>query len=85
MDLSNNQLCGLEPWTGRGAYVAKGATALADALRINGGLTSVSLLGNNFNKKAAQMLLQIKAEKPKEAAAERRMMKEYLVKEQKKG
>ena len=61
--MSNNQLCDLD-FMGRGAYVAKGTTALADALRINGGLTSVSLLGNNLNKKAAQMLLQIKAEKP---------------------
>ena len=43
---------------------SNGAAALAPGLAANGGLTSISLLGNKFDKEAAQMLLQIKAEKP---------------------
>ncbi len=45
LDLSGNQLCGLD-FNGRGTYTAEGITAIADALRINGGLTSLNLSSN---------------------------------------
>jgi len=48
LDLSYNQLCGLDgayttltPGLIRGAYTAVGITAIADALRVNGSLTTV--------------------------------------------
>ena len=37
---------------------------MADALRVNGGLTSVNLLSNKMDAESATMLLKIKAEKP---------------------
>jgi hypothetical protein len=40
LNLSYNQLCGLDS-SGRGTYAAVGITAIADALRVNGGLTEV--------------------------------------------
>jgi len=47
LDLSGNQLCGLDLY-GRGTYTAEGITAIADALRVNGGLTSINLSGNQL-------------------------------------
>jgi len=44
LDLSNNSLCGVNVY--RGTYTAEGITAIADALRVNGALTSVKLWGN---------------------------------------
>ena len=41
-----------------------GIQAIADALRVTGSLTSVSLLGNKFDVETASMLLKIKEEKP---------------------
>jgi NLR family CARD domain-containing protein 3 len=48
IDLSDNQLCGI--WTDYDDknYTAEGITAIADALRVNGGLTSFNLSGNNL-------------------------------------
>ena len=40
LDLSFNQLCGLD-YRGRGTYTAEGITAIADAMRVNGSLTQV--------------------------------------------
>jgi hypothetical protein len=40
LDLSGNQLCGLD-LNGRGTYTAEGITAIAEALRVNGGLTKM--------------------------------------------
>jgi hypothetical protein len=40
LDLSENQLCGLD-YYGRGTYTAEGITAIADALRVNGALTKI--------------------------------------------
>ncbi|KOO29947.1 protein nlrc3, partial [Chrysochromulina tobinii] len=42
LDLSSNQLCGLEHF-GSGTYTAEGITAIANALRVNGALMSVNL------------------------------------------
>jgi Ran GTPase-activating protein (RanGAP) involved in mRNA processing and transport len=47
LDLSNNQLCGLS-YYGSGTYTAEGITAIADALRVNGGLTSLNLSSNQL-------------------------------------
>jgi hypothetical protein len=38
--LSVNELCGLDR-DGDGTYTAEGITAIADALRVNGGLTKI--------------------------------------------
>ena len=40
IDLSENQLCGVND-RGIGSYTTDGITAIADALRVNGGLTKV--------------------------------------------
>jgi NLR family CARD domain-containing protein 3 len=40
LNLSDNQLCGLDMW-GNGTYTAEGITAIADALRVNGVLTKI--------------------------------------------
>ena len=47
LDLPGNQLCGLDV-LGRGTYNAEGITAIADALRVNGVLTSIDLRGNKL-------------------------------------
>ena len=41
LDLSRNQLCGINEY-GQGTYTAEGITAMADALRVNGGLKELS-------------------------------------------
>lgn len=41
-----------------------GVQAIADALRVNCSLTSVSLLANNFDDETVTMLLKVKEEKP---------------------
>ncbi len=46
LNLSNNELCGLDFWQGKGIYTAEGITAIADVLRVNGGLTSLDLSYN---------------------------------------
>ena len=47
LDLSGNELCGLDN-DGDGTYTAEGITEIADALRVNGGLTSIDLSGNEL-------------------------------------
>ena len=41
IDLSSNQLCGLN-WVGKGNYTTVGITAIADALRANGSLSELA-------------------------------------------
>ena len=48
LDLSNNKLCGIHDDYGHGTYNAEGITAIADALRVNGGLTSLNLSSNGI-------------------------------------
>ena len=48
LDLSLNQLCGINPYTGEGTYTAKGITAIADALKVTASLTSLNLAGNTL-------------------------------------
>ena len=45
LDLSVNELCGLDH-NGVGTYTAEGITAIADALRVNGALTTINLSKN---------------------------------------
>ena len=45
IDLSSNQLCGLN-WKGEGKYTTVGISAIADALRVNGALTALNLSSN---------------------------------------
>jgi Ran GTPase-activating protein (RanGAP) involved in mRNA processing and transport len=47
LDLSDNQLSGKDRW-GRGTHTAEGITAIADALRVNGGLTELNIAGNSI-------------------------------------
>jgi Ran GTPase-activating protein (RanGAP) involved in mRNA processing and transport len=62
LDLSRTQLCGLDR-DGRGTYNAKGVTAIADALRVNGGLTVANLLGNHLDAESAKMLAEVAKQK----------------------
>ena len=62
LDLSVNVLCGVN--YGQGTYTAEGITAIADALRVNASLTSVSLLANKFDNSTVEMLLKLKEGKP---------------------
>ena len=63
MDLSSNQLCGLNV-VGRGIYNAEGITAIADALRVNASLTSLSTAHNNMSGVGAQQLAAAVLAKP---------------------
>jgi NLR family CARD domain-containing protein 3 len=47
LNLRFNQLCGLD-YFGKGTYTAEGITAIADALRVNGGLTALDLSSNEL-------------------------------------
>ena len=40
LDLSSNELCGLD-WLGEGTYTAEGITAIAKALKVTASITSV--------------------------------------------
>ena len=55
LDLSKNQLCGLNDNYGFGTYTAEGITAIADALRVNGGLTRINMSGNNLSGSGKDM------------------------------
>ena len=66
INLSKNMLCGVDDW-GRGAlrgtYTAEGITAIADAMRVNGGLTVTNLLGNHLDAECAKMLAEVAKQK----------------------
>ena len=55
LDLSGNQLCGLNQW-GTGTYTAEGITAIADALKVTASLTSLSLGDNNLGDDGVEAL-----------------------------
>ena len=50
LNLSNNRLCGVwtEDGNQHGNYNAEGINAIADALRVNGALTSIDFSGNTL-------------------------------------
>ena len=62
IDLSGNQLCGLDQH-GDGTYTAEGITAIADALRVNGALTMANLLNNRLDAESAKMLAEVAKQK----------------------
>jgi len=55
LDLSSNRLCGLNEYD-HGTYTAEGITAIADALRVNGGLTKVSLAENRLGEEGTKAI-----------------------------
>ena len=57
LDLSNNELCGLDR-SGRGTYTAEGITAIADALRVNGGLTMLALARNMLGEEGTKAICE---------------------------
>jgi hypothetical protein len=57
LDLSSNELCGLDR-RGRGTYTAEGITAIADALRVNGGLIKVSLAKNQLGEEGTKAICE---------------------------
>ena len=59
LDLSRNQLCGINPRTGEGTYTAEGITAIAEALKVTGSLTEVNLLKNDIGMEAANQLAAV--------------------------
>jgi hypothetical protein len=63
LDLSNNKLCGIRDDSGHVTYNAEGITAIADSLRVNGGLTVTNLLGNWFDAESAKMFTEIAKQK----------------------
>jgi len=64
LDLSHNQLCGIDA-DGKGQYNAEGITAIADAMRmrVNGGLTVANLLYNKLDVESAKMLAEVAKQK----------------------
>ena len=57
LDLSSNELCGLDR-RGRGTYTAEGITAIANALRVNGVLTKVSLAKNQLGEEGTKAICE---------------------------
>ena len=57
-----DRLCGLDR-LGLGTFTAEGITAIADALRVNGGLTMANLLGNQLDAESAKMLAEVAKQK----------------------
>ena len=57
LNLGENMLCGLNPYTGGGTYDATGITALAEALRANASLTSVDLSSNGLGPAGVKALV----------------------------
>jgi NLR family CARD domain-containing protein 3 len=57
LDLSNNQLCGLNHY-GRGTYTAEGITAIADALLVNSTLTKLSLAQNKLEEAGTKAICE---------------------------
>ena len=59
-------LCGVDVWgrgTLRGTYTAEGITAIADAMRVHGGLTVANLLRNQLDAESAKMLAEVAKQK----------------------
>jgi hypothetical protein len=56
LDLSGNRLCGIDEYDEGTTYSAKGITAIADALRVNGALTRVDVRNNNIAGDGATQL-----------------------------
>ena len=57
LNLSGNELCGLDN-DGGGTYNAEGITAIADALRVNGSLTKMSLAQNELEEEGTKAICE---------------------------
>jgi hypothetical protein len=57
LDISNNQLCGINRHRKR-TYTAEGITAIADALRVNGALTKLSLAENQLGEEGTKAICE---------------------------
>ena len=57
LNLSDNQLCGLDRH-GRGTYTAEGIAAIADTLRVNGGLTALDLSYNGLRNEGVSAVCE---------------------------
>jgi hypothetical protein len=57
LDLSRNQLCGVNKY-GQGTFTAEGITAIADALRVNGALTKLSLAQNKLEEAGTKAICE---------------------------
>ena len=55
IDLSGNQLCGILE---QGTYTAEGITAIADAMRVNGALTKMSLADNTLGEEGTKAICE---------------------------
>eukprot|EP00900_Chrysochromulina_parva_P006654 jgi/Chrpa1/15990/Chrysochromulina_OHIO_Genome00024039-RA len=55
INLSTIQLCGLD-CHGKGTYTAEGITAIADAMRVNGALTKLSLANNMLGEEGTKAI-----------------------------
>jgi Ran GTPase-activating protein (RanGAP) involved in mRNA processing and transport len=58
LNLSYNQLCGLDRYHGEGTYTAEGVTAIADAMRVNGALTMLSLAKNRLGEEGTKAICE---------------------------
>ena len=58
LNLSYNQLCGEDSGWGAGTYTAEGITAIADALRVNGGLTALDLSSNDLKDEGVRAVCE---------------------------
>ena len=60
LNLSNNRLCGVwtEDGNQHGNYNAEGINAIADALRVNGALTKMSLAGNQLEEEGTKAICE---------------------------
>jgi Ran GTPase-activating protein (RanGAP) involved in mRNA processing and transport len=62
IDLSGNKLCGIliDPngINQQGTYTAEGITAIADALRVNGALTKLSIYGNHIGDEGVRAICE---------------------------
>ena len=53
LDLSRNELCGIDIG-GWGTYTAEGITAIAEALKVTGSLTTLDISGNEIGPEGAK-------------------------------
>lgn len=57
LNLSRNQLGGLS-WVGKGTYTVEGITAIANALKVTGSLTSLNLEINRLGAEGANAIAE---------------------------
>ena len=64
INLSENALCGIDRWTGKGTYTAEGIIVLADALRVNASLARVSHEYNDLDEPSKELLRDSVKDRP---------------------